>query len=563
MKNKLLLSSLIVALGLTSCVDNQYTVSEGLDSKFGINGSLALPIAYTTVKLIDGLEEIAGDIKVITEGEECYLQVETAQVLTGDFLQKIENAPTQEFNLPVPFTVAGHSLEVEHNLEFVFTDINTEGAGQSLDSLLYPEGQSLNLAFSSDISFEQGSKLTLFFNHGQVDLADDLYPGDSVVFDNISGELSDFKVDMRGAMVRFPNRSNQLDIRVRAELIFAETSLQPSSLNCYVNFSMVEPKITFGTVYEDIDIFTQDFTVNLPYSEQAQYNFPFSHPEMLVQFDNSIGVKAEYTIDYMRVTDGSGGYVYADFGGSQSTSLPIANPDIADLQSLTHPEILALPAADISDTSSVTFSRDFGSLDKLFTANPRSLEYRLSVVAPGSTEGNGVFYMSDSEMDVNVVSKLPLRFAGDKEGGEEKNFYVTVLDTIDLDMSSLSEFFTSGENGEFKLILSHQNHLPVDARFSLAFLDENRNPIIPSASGATFTIKAAPVNEAGEVIADSPASVNTVTIKGADCDVLLEQCKHIEFVYTALSEDFNNVYLHTNDWLYLHIGAGATGSFQF
>lgn len=563
MKNKLLLSSLIVALGLTSCVDNQYTVSEGLDSKFGINGSLALPIAYTTVKLIDGLEEIAGDIKVITEGEECYLQVETAQVLTGDFLQKIENAPAQEFNLPVPFQVEGYKMEVEHNLNFVFTDINTEGAGQSLDSLLYPEGQSLNLVFSSDISFEQGSKLTLFFNHGQVDLADDLYPGDSVVFDNISGELSDFKVDMRGAMVRFPNRSNQLDIRVKAELIFAETSLQPSSLNCYVNFSMVEPKITFGTVYEDIDIFTQDFTVNLPYSEQAQYNFPFSHPEMLVQFDNSIGVKAEYTIDYMRVTDGSGGYVYADFGGSQSTSLPIANPDIADLQSLTHPEILALPAADISDTSSVTFSRDFGSLDKLFTANPRSLEYRLSVVAPGSTEGNGVFYMSDSEMDVNVVSKLPLRFAGDKEGGEEKNFYVTVLDTIDLDMSSLSEFFTSGENGEFKLILSHQNHLPVDARFSLAFLDENRNPIIPSASGATFTIKAAPVNEAGEVIADSPASVNTVTIKGADCDVLLEQCKHIEFVYTALSEEFNNVYLHTNDWLYLHIGAGATGSFQF
>lgn len=541
---------------LSSCVDNNYTLDNGVDGTFGIDGALAVPLVKADIKLIDLMPDDFGDFKLDVQDDNIFLRYSTQFDVTADFIENVHFTPSEEFTLPVPWMPEGFNVNYEYPLKYVFKNINKEGGGQRLDSLLYADGQILYMYMNCDYMFEEGSYLKFKMNPDQIVLNPAIYP-DNTVTCPINGYMGQHPIDLSGAKVIFDG-GNELDMTLELNLIAAE-DISGGEISNYVDFATVMPKVTYGVIYEGT-VICENITKSEPFTyfnelQTDDVYLPVYNPVLDFTILNSIGVKAEYNLNYVKVNGINGEEVYADFNGSRSTSVNISSPELSKIEDLPVDELLYFDASSLQTSSEMVIDRDFGHTEKLFTVQGKTIDYNFTVTAAEETHGS--FLFNDSKMLVDIDSYLPLRFEGDKTD-PDNNFRLIVRDTVEVDFSSLAEFYAEDADemdDEFLLQITHTNHLPVDTEFSMVFLDESDKPLLSDAATTSFRIDGAPVNAAGEVTEASATSKNSISVLGMDCGNLIHECTSIAFAYKINSEELDDIWFHTNDWLQLQIGA--------
>lgn len=546
-------------LFLSSCVDGNYSLDNGIDGSVGIDGSLGVPLAKANIKLLDMLPDNFGDFMLDVDGDEVFLRYSNILDVTSDFIDNIHFTPAEEFTIPIPWMPEGFNVSYETPLVYHFLDINQEGDGQRLDSLLYADGQILNMYMNCDYEFAEGSFLRFKMNPEQVRLNPAIYPDNTVTFP-INGKMSVCPIDISGAKVIFDG-GDELVFTLELNLIAAE-NISSGNISNYVDFATVLPKITYGVIYEGTEICHVTEKEPFTYVNDLQEDdvfLPVYNPILNFNVLNSIGVKADYMLNYVRVNGINGEQVYADFGGSPSTIVQVAAPELSQINDIPDSDLLYFDASSLQTETTFTIDRDNGHTERLFTVMGESIEYDFTVVAKEETHGSFVF--NDSRMLVDIDSYLPLRFEGDK-GNPDNNFRLVIRDTVNVDLSGLEKYFSESQDDMLSLELIHRNHLPVDTEFAIKFLDADKKQILVDADD-TFVIDAAPVNESGEVTATSMKSQNSVSVKGSDCSLLVGSCKYMEMVYKIDSRQFNDVWFHTNDWMEMQIGAFINGSIFF
>lgn len=540
---------------LPSCVDNNYTLGNGVDGTFGIDGALAVPLVKADIKLIDLMPDDFGDFKLDVQDDNIFLRYSTQFDVTADFIENVHFTPAEEFTIPIPWMPEGFNVSYETQLVYRFLDINQEGDGQRLDSLLYADGQILYMYMNCDYMFEEGSKLTFKMNPDQIVLNPELYPDNAVTFP-INGRMSVCPIDLSGAKVIFDGE-DELVFTLELNLKAAE-NISDGNITNYVDFATVFPKITYGVIYEGTEIC--HVTEKEPFTyvndlQETDVFLPVYNPILNFNVLNSIGVKADYMLNYVRVNGVNGEQVYADFGGSPSTMVRVEAPELSQIEDISDRDLLYFDASSLQTETTFTIDRDNGHTERLFTVMGESIEYDFTVVATEETHGS--FLFSDSKMLVDIDSYLPLRFEGDKTD-PDNNFRLIVRDTVEVDFSSLAEFYAEDADemdDEFLLQITHTNHLPVDTEFSMVFLDESDKPLLSESASTSFRIDGAPVNAAGEVTEASATSKNSISVLGMDCGNLIHECTSIAFAYKINSEELDDIWFHTNDWLQLQIGA--------
>ena len=109
---------------LSSCVDNNYTLDNGVDGTFGIDGALAVPLVKADIKLIDLMPDDFGDFKLDVQDDNIFLRYSTQFDVTADFIENVHFTPSEEFTLPVPWMPEGFNVNYEYPLKYVFKNIN-------------------------------------------------------------------------------------------------------------------------------------------------------------------------------------------------------------------------------------------------------------------------------------------------------------------------------------------------------------------------------------------------------------------------------------------------------
>lgn len=556
---RIIFIAVIGSLLLSSCVDGNYSLDNGIDGSVGIDGSLGVPLVKANIKLVDMLPENFGDFMLDVDGEDVFLRYSSIFDVTSDFVENVHFTPAEEFTIPIPWMPEGFNVSYETPLVYHFLDINQEGDGQRLDSLLYADGQILNMYMNCDSEFAEGSYLRFKMNPEQVRLNAELYPDNTVTFP-INGRMSVCPIDLSGAKVIFDG-GDELVFTLELNLIAAE-DISGGNITNYVDFATVFPKITYGVIYDGTEICHVTEKEPFTYVNDLQEDdvfLPVYNPVLNFNVLNSIGVKADYILNYVKVNGVNGEQVYADFGGSPSTIVKVESPELSQIENISDRDLLYFDALSLQTETLFTIDRDNGHTERLFTVMGESIEYDFSVVATEETHGS--FLFSDSKMLVDVDSYLPLRFEGDKDN-PDKNFRLVIRDTVDVDLFGLETYFSGSQDDGLSLELIHRNHLPVDTEFTIKFLDADKKQI-PVDADDKFIIDAAPVNESGEVTETSKTSQNAVSVQGPDCSRLVMECEYMEIVYKIDSRQFNDVWFHTNDWLEMQIGAFITGSIIF
>lgn len=556
---RIIFIAVIGSLLLSSCVDGNYSLDNGIDGSVGIDGALGVPLVKANIKLVDMLPENFGDFMLDVDGEDVFLRYSSIFDVTSDFVENVHFTPAEEFTIPIPWMPEGFNVSYETPLVYHFLDINQEGDGQRLDSLLYADGQILNMYMNCDSEFAEGSYLRFKMNPEQVRLNAELYPDNTVTFP-INGRMSVCPIDLSGAKVIFDG-GDELVFTLELNLKAAE-NISDGNITNYVDFATVFPKITYGVIYEGTEICHVTEKEPFTYVNDLQEDdvfLPVYNPVLNFNVLNSIGVKADYILNYVKVNGVNGEQVYADFGGSPSTIVKVESPELSQIENISDRDLLYFDALSLQTETLFTIDRDNGHTERLFTVMGESIEYDFSVVATEETHGS--FLFSDSKMLVDVDSYLPLRFEGDKDN-PDKNFRLVIRDTVDVDLSGLEKYFSGSHDDRLSLELIHRNHLPVDTEFTIKFLDADKKQI-PVDADNNFVIDAAPVNESGEVTETSKTSQNEVSVQGSDCSLLVMECRYMEIVYKIDSGQFNDVWFHTNDWLELQIGAFIKGSIFF
>ncbi len=543
---------------LASCVDDNYTVGNGIDSTIGIDGTLGIPLVKANIKLVDVMPDNFGSFTIEFDGDLAYLYYSETNDFTIDFVSNINFTPSEQFVLPIAWMPEGMNAEYQDTLVYHFEDLNVEGSGQFLDSLMYASGEVITMYLYCDHELESNSFITFEMDPEFIVLNPDLYPDNTATFP-ITAQEEGFPIDMSGARVKF-NGGDSLRIFVDMNITAGET-ITDGSITHRVDFSTIKPRITYGTIYEGVEICSVSDTQPFTYTSDLQADeiyLPFYNPSLAFTVLNSTGVKCRCDLDYVRVYATDGSYVEANFDGSASYSFDIEAVQLSEIQGIDIYELLSLDVSELAITSSATVDRDNGHTDQLFQIKGETIEYQFRVVAEEGSESSFVF--DDSKMTIDLEATLPLRFASDKDNSDN-NFYICVYDTIQADFSSLAESVLSVDGEEVGFDFIHVNNLPVDAEFTFSFLDASYRPIYDGEE--TITIAAAPVNSDGEVLEPSETNYDTLVLTGETCNEVFQNGQYLAVKYRIDSRELNDVWFHTNDWLQLKVGVYIKSLFTF
>jgi hypothetical protein len=199
------------------------------------------------------------------------------------------------------------------------------------------------------------------------------------------------------------------------------------------------------------------------------------------------------------------------------------------------------------------FDRAYGHTDRLFKINPDKLTYHYRIRSVDNNPNNVHFFFYNSDMTLAEQAKLPLWFEGD-EANEDKNFYISVTDTVLFTASSTEMTdmdFTPNTNVVLKL--SYKNFLPVGTEGHIRFLGADGNEVESMKSARqSFYIESGSVNEQGYV-EESHVKEDAIRIalEYQEAKALLTEVASFELSYRIANENRKTIRLRSTDWLEL------------
>lgn len=277
---------------------------------------------------------------------------------------------------------------------------------------------------------------------------------------NITGNTFTVEESIANAILRMYQQDQKSNVRLNIKY----TVKGPVTINSYykiahnIIFEQIEYVKAWGFFNRTEELTGDEIYTELPkefIKQSGLWNnrLLFHNPVVDININSNVGIPLMINVHYIKATDENNQSVYADFNGSQSTSIVV--PQATENQMAT---------------TNTTFNRNNGKTNRLFTINPSSVNYKFGLKVDNERVNQGGVYAKHFatlpvKTSMYVDIKLPFTFDPTSE-------YVH-YDTIALD-DRLDVVINRPE--EFVLNLLHinldcENALPVQAIADVICLD--------------------------------------------------------------------------------------------
>lgn len=561
MKNKFTnLWAFCVAVLLTACVDADYHLSN-LDSTIQVESTVVAPLAYSRLQLTDLLTDSLKGMEILMEGDDMYLVHTDSQYMGNELMDRLEMLPVGKFDwaLKIEEDIPGVSImsgEIYKHVSFQFDEIN-DNPNERLDSVLFSDCDAMLTVRVVHIDLAENSYLDIQFAEDTLLLDTLRYPGNKIRIPLEQAETT-VPLHLNKAMLRLKG-GKEVGVLLKGEIHANSSFVAGDEIDLILDFNGVKPHLTYMNIGTARDIYQGTKTIDFNYTEDFQSTeafFPFYDPQILMSCINNIGVPVRYYIDYVEATDSrTGQSVRADFGGENpdTTSIVVKTPAFEQIADLSINELMRFDTKQLTCKTDTLFDRAYGHTDRLFKINPDKLTYHYRIRSVDNNPNNVHFFFYNSDMTLAEQAKLPLWFEGD-EANEDKNFYISVTDTVLFTASSTEMTdmdFTPNTNVVLKL--SYKNFLPVGTEGHIRFLGADGNEVESMKSARqSFYIESGSVNEQGYV-EESHVKEDAIRIalEYQEAKALLTEVASFELSYRIANENRKTIRLRSTDWLEL------------
>lgn len=556
MKKTLLIASVVLFLGACTNLD--------LDNLGDVNysPSLVLPIGTVTTDVGTLISSIDSVVEIDEETKTLYFEYEIPeQTVSPMDLDKYSHG--SEIKLEqrldkatvinelfdrfpnineVPLPADDYEFEMNERYFFSFNDIGSD----DMEYKIY--GCHVSSAdFQIDVDID-GIQLS---EDNYIDISVtfptiDLPARETLVFtERITENITTLKQTYNNFYLQFAEDDNGNSVPMNVTLTLHSSGTTNITREAAIRFSTQFHTMGFkdiqGFFYQKEPLMSGDSTISIG-SNAVLDNIMdgntllFHNPQISLELTHNVGVPFEVDINEFCASDKNGEKRCLTFDGFHSKKIQI-------------------PAAIMEEdgTASIvvenlTFDRENGGTNNLFSILPESVKYSWAIYANKKDESAHQFVTSDlffkfkGKMHVPFVFDAGTRFA-----------YDTIFDA---DLSELIPASDTLKIEAVKLFCDIANSIPIDLAIKLTFFGENDEILFESKE---TSVKSAKVDDEGRAIAPSDQKLDIVC-KGETIDKVL-QAKRIALRATVSGYDAESgICLRTTDSLSVKLSAFATVS---
>ena len=233
-------------------------------------------------------------------------------------------------------------------------------------------------------------------------------------------------------------------------------------------------------------------------SELNEYDldgFQFNGSQFTFSIDTNLGADIVFFAAMVGI-DGNGQPVYLsgrnEFGVLPSDALAqdfVLNGQVIPPENLIKFTIPGAPSADQVVTQVIEINETNSNLDEFISSLPEEFRYVGKGLVQG-VNGGRVQLQKPFTMEATIGAGIPLSFTGS----------ISAEETIDADLSELDEYTDPEADvvlNEGQLELEYTNGLPIAVGLQVDFLDASGTTILTLPTTDSYTLDAAPSNEAG------------------------------------------------------------------
>jgi len=481
-----------------------------------IDESLAVPLGEGSITIADLLESM--DENYSSSDNSNSIEINMSDSMDVSFpsldlsssfspLDLSFNPFPSDLTLSAPYVFP--SIETTSNLNL---GLNTDVSKQRVDSVWI---KSLDFRFTLNSNMLSAGNYTIRLT----------FPGDKLKYRDGTVITKDIKPDNFNVskeisisnVVMYTNGGSSV-LPIKAEIIVTpgntDLNVGPSSqisleieikaFNFDVAFGLFNPQ-TIGAQPLQIPFNIDSILGELP--EGIELGLKFANPKIDLQLTSNVGTYLKFNIDHVRasVKENPSIYVDAIFGVSTSTSETLVRPSLTGTTVHNFKQL----------------NKDWGGTNKLFdlTKDYNLLEYKFTLENDMDSINahlqSPCFVKADTKVKAKFTVTIPFSF--------ENGTYITATDTIkDIDgiMSKVNKA---------TLRLTVTNGLPLNAVYTMKFLNASNNPILNTANQPVYDDST--VINSAEVNSDGTAGTPTQTT----IDIVLDEAQ------TALLKDAKSI----------------------
>lgn len=482
MNKRFIIDSLAVAfittIAFTSCKTDLDLGN--ISPEIGINMGVALPVGSASATLGDFLTGGESEIEAITP----YIGIEDDGSLYAKYqytynyiyhsLAFMNNTTVVDKNFTVnntsndlwstfPVNInGGQNYTMEFDIPIVLSNINDNTSYERLDSARITQASftsnfSANSALGLNYSDIVSMQIVLPDNFSEATGAHE------ITLDKGYGQDHEFSVNNFTLKIVEPDGTPTSQINVKFRITIRPTSnmtiYESGALNYKFIINFIDYEIAYGNFQPDSNLGYSD---TLSLSEisglQAIKNLvlPFTNPTAHITATTTLGVPVVFNINYAKATSADGEEVSMIFSRTQNTT------DVINLVIPTTPYDSA--------TTYVTFNKDNGQLDKIFSIFPDKLYWSFDASVDRNSTNH--FMLRDNNIRLKLDAKIPLEF----NPGVDISYQDTIKDITvteeDLAKYQISEL----DSTTYAIIyIKPYNGLPFDVDATFTFLDADGN----------------------------------------------------------------------------------------
>ena len=424
---------------------------------------------------------------------------------------------------------------VNYDYDFVFNETGEESVTR-VDSMLVASSE-LNCQYNlTDINIGYTMPLKMIITFPGID---DL--NGYTIERLISVVNGQFNETVSNYLVYFGNNQTLTPIEIAFEVISDGTLiLSPSSsIELTSQFRLINARVAWGYFFHQGPVSRDNISKELPNEifdnpHIANNQLLFSNPQINFNIISNIGMPLFFEFSNVYAVGKNNERVYADFNGSTSYTMPIAQPDV------------------MFQTSSqeFLFDRENGQTNRLFEITPQELHYSWAVSTPDYVATEDIVHYLVEPIDLRMQMEviLPLQL--------DPTSYFIYSDTLISDISAMIGMDSLSENMRIeviKLYLDYTNKMPLNCTATARFMDESMEMIHQYEE---ITIESAKIDSHG---AATEASMGEIIIEIADEDISnILKTKEIilDMKFTGYNED-SKILITTEDKVNIHVSLFA------
>jgi hypothetical protein len=447
-----------------------------LDKDMSLNTSLVIPVGHTRTSMFDIFDLIGYDFVnpewyADSVGNFVYMYLDTTLALAVDGkVADFSNTANNEYHLqsasyspPIlivtDVNVGSVSLPpISETFDFDYNGYESGVLVQRVDRVSINHA-TLNIdARTENIIFSGGAKIQL-----QIKFPNIQGIGTKTYTIDLNGSTSSIQLPIGSFTVDFPSSeligsktgisANIVFVTAGGAIALDNTSdVIVSAKMTNVSFAWAEGffnrsgSITGDYIFADIpsDLWGK--------SQIRDNRLLFHNPEITFKFNSNVGVPLNFVVDSIKAVDEGGHSVMAEFNGNVGTQIPLIAP---------------ISKGNFA-FSSVTFDRQNGTTNRLFTINPEKFIYGFHVEVDhiSALAHPNHFLVGPAAISMEAQAKLRFWFDENTEYASQDTLSVNLDSLLDINGYKI-------EPERVTLNIDFKNKLPLQVIANATFIDEN------------------------------------------------------------------------------------------